>query len=114
MGNAVDKMIQQDKRLGQTITNTQQIMGEGLWDLENLQVYTNTSPTRRGIKPEDVRALLEKPKSTKALGIGINTVNDIVKASQEDYSAAEKALQKQTELEQQGNQPEINPANMPG
>lgn len=114
MGNAVDKMIQQDKRLGQTITNTQQIMGEGLWNLENLQVYTNTSPTRRGIKPEDVRTLLEKPKSTKALGIGISTVNEIVKASQEDYSAAEKALQKQTELEQQGKQFEINPANIPG
>lgn len=114
MGNAVDKMIQQDKRLGQTITNTQQIMGDGLWAVGNLQTYTSDSATRRGIKQEDIQALLEKPKSVKALGIGISTMNEIVKASQEDYSAAEKAIQKQMELEQQENQPEINPLNMPG
>ena len=113
MGNAVEKMIQQDKRLGQTITNTQMIMGKGLWEVKNLQTYTSDTATRRGIQPEDIQAILKKPNSTKALGIGTKTVNEIVKASMEDYNAAEKAMQKEMELGQQENQVEINPMQMP-
>lgn len=113
MGNAVEKMIQQDKRLGQTITNTQMIMGKGLWEVKKLQTYTSDTATRRGIQPEDIQAILKKPNSTKALGIGTKTVNEVVKASMEDYNAAEKAMQKEMELGQQENQVEINPIQMP-
>ena len=113
MGNAVEKMIQQDKRLGQTITNTQMIMGGGLWEVKKLQTYTSDTATRRGIQPEDIQAILKKPNSTKALGIGTKTVNEVVKASMEDYDTAEKAMQKEMELGQQENQVEINPIQMP-
>ena len=113
MGNAVEKMIQQDKRLGQTITNAQMIMGKGLWEVKKLQTYTSDTATRRGIQPEDIQAILKKPNSTKALGIGTKTVNEVVKASMEDYNAAEKAMQKEMELGQQENQVEINPIQMP-
>ena len=113
MGNAVEKMIQQDKRLGQTITNTQMIMGKGLWEVKKLQTYTSDTATRRGIQPEDIQAILKKPNSTKALGIGTKTVNEVVKASMEDYDTAEKAMQKEMELGQQENQVEINPIQMP-
>ena len=114
MGNAVEKMIQQDINMGQTITNTQQIMGEGLWTLKNLQLFTSDTTTRRGIQPEDIQVLLERPNSTKALGIGKNTVNEIVQASMEVYTEAEQAMQKEMELGQQENQLEINPLIMPG
>ena len=113
MGNAVEKMIQQDKRLGQTITNAQMIMGKGLWEVKKLQTYTSDTATRRGIQPEDIQAILKKPNSTKALGIGTKTVNEVVKASMEDYDTAEKAMQKEMELGQQENQVEINPIQMP-
>lgn len=113
MGNAVEKMIQQDKRLGQTITNAQMIMGKGLWEVKKLQTYTSDTATRRGIQPEDIQAILKKPNSTKALGIGTKTINEVVKASMEDYNAAEKAMQKEMELGQQENQVEINPIQMP-
>lgn len=113
MGNAVEKMIQQDKRLGQTITNTQVIMGKGLWEVKKLQTYTSDTATRRGIQPEDIQAILKKPNSTKALGIGTKTVNEVVKASMEDYDTAEKAMQKEMELGQQENQVEINSIQMP-
>jgi hypothetical protein len=113
MGNAVEKMIQQDKRLGQTITNTQMIMGKGLWEVKKLQTYTSDTATRRGIQPEDIQAILKKPNSTKALGIGTKIGNEVVKASMEDYNAAEKAMQKEMELGQQENQVEINPIQMP-
>ena len=113
MGNAVEKMIQQDKRLGQTITNTQMIMGKGLWEVKNLQTYTSDTATRRGIQPEDIQAILKKPNSTKALSIGTKIGNEVVKASMEDYNAAEKAMQKEMELGQQENQVEINPIQMP-
>ena len=113
MGNAVEKMIQQDKRLGQTLTNTQMIMGKGLWEVKKLQTYTSDTATRRGIQPEDIQAILKKPNSTKALGIGTKTVNEVVKASMEDYATAEKAMQKEMELGQQENQLEINPMQMP-
>ena len=113
MGNAVEKMIQQDKRLGQTITNTQMIMGGGLWEVKKLQTYTSDTATRRGIQPEDIQAILKKPNSTKALGIGTKTANEVVKASMEDYDTAEKAMQKEMELGQQENQVEINPIQMP-
>jgi hypothetical protein len=113
MGNAVEKMIQQDKRLGQTITNTQIIMGKGLWEVKNLQTYTSDTATRRGIQPEDIQAILKKPNSTKALSIGTKIGNEVVKASMEDYNAAEKAMQKEMELGQQENQVEINPIQMP-
>ena len=99
--------------MGQTITNTQQIMGEGLWTLKNLQLFTSDTTTRRGIQPEDIQALLERPNSTKALGIGKNTVNEIVQASMEVYTEAEQAMQKEMELGQQENQVEINPIQMP-
>ena len=113
MGNAVEKMIQQDKRLGQTITNTQMIMGKGLWEVKKLQIYTSDTATRRGIQPEDIQAILKKPNSTKALGIGTKIVNEVVKASMEDYNAAEKSMQKEMKLGQQENQAEINPIQMP-
>ena len=113
MGNAVEKMIQQDKRLGQTITNTQMIMGGGLWEVKNLQTYTSDTATRRGIQPEDIQAILKKPNSTKALGIGTKIGNEVIKASMEDYDTAEKAMQKEMELGQQENQVEINPMQMP-
>ena len=113
MGNAVEKMIQQDKRLGQTITNTQMIMGKGLWEVKKLQTYTSDTATRRGIQPEDIQAILKKPNSTKALSIGTKIGNEVVKASMEDYNAAEKAMQKEMELGQQENQVEINPIQMP-
>lgn len=113
MGNTVEKMIQQDKRLGQTITNTQMIMGKGLWEVKNLQTYTSDTATRRGIQPEDIQAILKKPNSTKALSIGTKIGNEVVKASMEDYNAAEKAMQKEMELGQQENQVEINPIQMP-
>ena len=113
MGNAVEKMIQQDKRLGQTITNTQMIMGGGLWEVKKLQTYTSDTATRRGIQPEDIQAILKKPNSTKALSIGTKIGNEVVKASMEDYNAAEKAMQKEMELGQQENQVEINPMQMP-
>ena len=113
MGNAVEKMIQQDKRLGQTITNTQMIMGGGLWEVKKLQTYTSDTATRRGIQPEDIQAILKKPNSTKALSIGTKIGNEVVKASMEDYDTAEKAMQKEMELGQQENQVEINPIQMP-
>ena len=113
MGNAVEKMIQQDKRLGQTITNTQMIMGGGLWEVKKLQTYTSDTATRRGIQPEDIQAILKKTNSTKALSIGTKIGNEVVKASMEDYNAAEKAMQKEMELGQQENQVEINPIQMP-
>ena len=113
MGNAVEKMIQQDKRLGQTITNTQMIMGKGLWEVKKLQTYTSDTATRSGIQPEDIQAILKKPNSTKALSIGTKIGNEVVKASMEDYNAAEKAMQKEMELGQQENQVEINPIQMP-
>ena len=113
MGNAVEKMIQQDKRLGQTITNTQMIMGGGLWEVKKLQTYTSDTATRRGIQPEDIQAILKKPNSTKALSIGTKIGNEVVKASMEDYNAAEKAMQKEMELGQQENQVEINPMQVP-
>lgn len=113
MGNAVEKMIQQDKRLGQTITNAQMIMGKGLWEVKKLQTYTSDTATRRGIQPEDIQAILKKPNSTKALGIGTKIGNEVIKASMEDYNAAEKAMQKEMELGQQENQVGINPIQMP-
>ena len=113
MGNAVEKMIQQDKRLGQTITNAQMIMGKGLWEVKKLQTYTSDTATRRGIQPEDIQAILKKPNSTKALSIGTKIGNEVIKASVEDYNAAEKAMQKEMELGQQENQVEINPIQMP-
>ena len=113
MGNAVEKMIQQDKRLGQTITNTQMIMGGGLWEVKKLQTYTSDTATRRGIQPEDIQAILKKTNSTKALSIGTKIGNEVIKASMEDYDTAEKAMQKEMELGQQENQVEINPMQMP-
>lgn len=108
MGNAVEKMIQQENN------NTQQIMGEGLWNLKNLRFFTGNTATRRGIQSEDIQALLEKPNSTKAFGIGKNTVNEIVQASMEVYDDVEKAAQKEMELTNQQEQPQINPLTMPG
>ena len=113
MGNAVEKMIQQDKRLGQTITNTQMIMGGGLWEVKKLQTYTSDTATRRGIQPEDIQAILKKTNSTKALSIGTKIGNEVIKASMEDYDTAEKAMQKEMELGQQENQVEINPMQVP-
>ena len=107
MGNAVEKMIQQENN------NTQQIMGEGLWNLKNLRFFTGNTATRRGIQSEDIQALLEKPNSTKAFGIGKNTVNEIVQASMEVYDDVEKAAQKEMELTNQQEQPQINPLTMP-
>ena len=114
MGNAVEKMIQQDKRLGQTITNTQSIMGQGLWSLENLRVYAADSATRRGIQETDVQRVLEKPNSTRALSIGQSMVNEIVKASQEDYAASQEVAQKQLEQEQLEQTTQMNPMQMTG
>ena len=108
MGNAVEKMIQQENN------NTQQIMGDGLWNLKNLRFFTANTATRRGIQSEDIQALLEKPNSTKAFGIGKNTVNEIVQASMEVYDDVEKAAQKEMELTNQEEQPQINPLTMPG
>lgn len=107
MGNAVEKMIQQENN------NTQQIMGDGLWNLKNLRFFTANTATRRGIQSEDIQALLEKPNSTKAFGIGKNTVNEIVQASMEVYDDVEKAAQKEMELANQQEQPQINPLTMP-
>lgn len=107
MGNAVEKMIQQENN------NTQQIMGDGLWNLKNLRFFTANTATRRGIQSEDIQALLEKPNSTKAFGIGKNTVNEIVQASMEVYDDVEKAAQKEMELTNQQEQPQINPLTMP-
>ena len=107
MGNAVEKMIQQENN------NTQKIMGEGLWNLKNLRFFTGNTATRRGIQSEDIQALLEKPNSTKAFGIGKNTVNEIVQASMEVYDDVEKAAQKEMELANQQEQPQINPLTMP-
>lgn len=108
MGNAVEKMIQQENN------NIQQIMGEGLWNLKNLRFFTGNTATRRGIQSEDIQALLEKPNSTKAFGIGKNTVNEIVQSSMEVYDDVEKAAQKEMELANQQEQPQINPLTMPG
>lgn len=114
MGNATEKMIQQDKRLGQTITSTQQLMGKGIWSIEGLRVYTASSATGRGIQQEDVQALLERPNSTKALDIGKRTANEIVQASMEDFNAAEAAMEKERAIEQQQEQPDIDPMNIMG
>ena len=107
MGNAVEKMIQQENN------NTHQIMGDGLWNLKNLRFFTANTATRRGIQSEDIQALLEKPNSTKAFGIGKNTVNEIVQVSMEVYDDVEKAAQKEMELANQQEQPQINPLTMP-
>lgn len=114
MGSTVDKMIQYDQGRGQAITDTQIIMGQGMWELENLRVYTGDAARRKGIRPEDVKVLLEKPNSTKALGIGSGLGAEIARASSEDYAAAQDATRKEMELEKQANPPEINPVNIPG
>ena len=107
-GSAVEKMLQQDKRRGQTITNTQMIMGDGMWTMDNLRVFTKGSPTRRGITQEQVKTLMEKPKGLKALVIAKNVADDIVSASMEVQEEIEKARQKELEVDQE-KLPEINP-----
>jgi hypothetical protein len=112
MGNAVEVMLQQDKQAGEAISNTQVIMGQGTWSMEAMQKLTSRTNTRRGIQKEDIQALLENPNSTKAFSIGRSTANDIIHASDGNGVEAGQMMQREVELNEQMEQPQINPMNM--
>lgn len=112
MGNAVEVMLKQDKLAGEAISNTQVIMGQGTWSLEAMQKLTSRTNTRRGIQKEDIQALLENPNSSKAFGIGRDTANDIIHASDGNGVEAGPMMQREVEHVEQINPAQINPMNM--
>ena len=112
MGNAVEVMLKQDKLAGEAISNTQVIMGQGTWSLEAMQKLTSQTNTRRGVQKEDIQALLENPNSTKACGIGRDTANEIIHASNGNGVEAGLVMQREVEHVEQMDQPQINPMNI--
>jgi hypothetical protein len=87
-------------------------MGQGTWSLEAMQTLTSQTNTRRGIQKEDIQALLENPNSTKAFGIGRDTANDIIHASDGNGVEAGPMMQREVEHVEQINPAQINPMNM--
>ena len=108
-GRAVESMIEEDHKFGQEIPNTQLIMGGGMWTLKNLLTMTSDTKTRREIKPEQVKAMLEDPKGFTAASIAQNLAKDLVEEAMEVQKLAEEAKDKELQAEQLLGQPQINP-----
>lgn len=113
-GKAIETMVRDNHKEGQKITATQMIMGNGMWDMENLLVMTRDSQTCQKIKPDQVKALLEKPDGFEAAKVAQNVTMELLDESMEIQKGVdemmEKQLQNEEQLEQeQLQQPEINP-----
>ena len=103
-------MFKLDKAQDGAISNTQIIMGEGLWSPENLQKLVSQTDARRNLQPETLQNLLAKPESSIAVSLSQEVAEDLIPASQaiqnqkdmqpERVNAAENEMQQQ---------PQINP-----
>ena len=103
--NAMEKMIQRDHELGQTMTETQYILGRGVWTSETLKDMANHSDTRKRLTIQQLRKVLESPNSTDALTIGASVSQDIINESMgiqlADKSPKQRELTQQQQREQQ-------------
>lgn len=113
-GKAIETMISDNQKEGQEITNTQVLMGQGLWDMENLLVMTRDSKTCQQIKPEQVKSLLEKPNGFKAATVANGITTDLLNEAMEIQKGVDEMMEKQLQNEEQLEQPEMNHMQGPG
>ena len=113
-GKAIETMISDNHKEGQEITNTQMLMGQGLWDMENLLVMTRDSKTCQQIKPEQVKSLLEEPNGFKAATVANSITTDLLHEAMEIQKSVDDMMEKQLQNEEQLEQPEMNQIKAPG
>ena len=113
-GTAIETMIGDNHKEGQEITTTHVLMGQGMWDMKNLLTMTGDTKTRREIKPEQVKSLLENPKGFEAAKVAHNVTEDLLKEAMEVQKAVDEIMEKQLQNEEQLEQPEMNPIQGPG
>ena len=112
-GKAIETMISDNHKDGQEITNTQLLIGQGLWDMENLLVMTRDSKTCQKIKPEQVKALVEDPDGFAAARVAHHITKDLLKEAMESQKSVDEVMEKQLQNEEQLEQPEKNALQAP-
>ena len=109
-GKAIESMVKDNQSEGQKVTNTQMIMGQGMWDVDNLLGMTRDSNTCQKIKPNQVKELLENPNGYKAAKVVYNLTTELLDEAMEIQKGVQDMqmqLQNEQQLEQE--QPNINP-----
>jgi hypothetical protein len=103
-GAFVEKMIQQDQAAGQTITNTQMLMGKSIWTAKNLEEMTGHCAARRAMDQEQLQAILETPNSLRTHAIAKRISDDVITESMGLQKQDTKSAQKEMTMKQQEKQ----------
>ena len=118
-GNAIEKMIHRDQEKNEEITNTQKLMGKGLWSGDRLAMMTDNTTARKEITGEQVQKILEDPNGGPAQKAGDKVLNSILDDSEQrqnhlnNHDYLENVNLRHIEIEQPEN-PMLNANNMVG
>ena len=108
LGNAIEKMIQTNLLDVGSSKGVLDIMGNELWNAKNLGVYTREAIADNPVQPDDVKAILENPNSSKACGLGTKMLSNILQISSEVYDDAQRRRSLENAPEAEQAEPEIN------
>ena len=113
IGNAVEKMIQEDIKTGGPITGIQYLMGQGIMTVKSLKALSGGTETRKNVTAEQVQTLLKNPDGYDSFVMGRRFAVELLDGTREAMKGVDLTKQKQLEgpeLEL----PELNQMNVPG
>jgi DNA-binding TFAR19-related protein (PDSD5 family) len=93
MGDAVENMMRIDKSYGQTITNTQSLLGRGYMTVDNLSKMMQATSIRKSITGEQVKNILEMPDSYNSAKMAKELGTELIEIAQKGYDEYEKSRQ---------------------
>ena len=107
-GNAIEKMMQQDKLAGEDMTSTQILMGAGIWSVDNLNKMTGDSRVRSGVSKDELSNILEKPDGYLAIKAARSVMKVISKSTMEMQASLNRSAQKDISATKEAGQPGMN------
>lgn len=108
-GNAIEQMILKDKSAGEFTTNTQLLMGKGVWSEENLAQMTNRVLMKKNITQGQVMKILSNPEGVPAQKSAARVMEGIISETVEQQNALKQAAQKDLTNQRNMANPEHNP-----
>ena len=103
LGNAVENMIRMDKKYGQDITNTQDLLGRGYMTVDNLTKMMSATTIRKSITEEQVKSIIEMPDSYNSGRLAHQLGTELLQIASDGYDSYEKDKQMAVQKE---NKPE--------
>ena len=93
-GNAMEQMILKDKSAGEFVTNTQLLMGKGIWSEDNLSQMTTHVLMKNDINQAQVGKILNDPKAVPAQKAATRIMDGIVSETLEQQNIQKQVVQR--------------------